>query len=62
MGDKLRSQSAGFWLVYRVENSKHWKVLNEYFQDSFSSAQNIFIINLDAILTLSYRPVAIAIL
>jgi len=37
-------------------------VLNEYFQNSFSSTQNIFIINLDAIVALSYRPVAIAIL
>ena len=31
------------------------------FQNSFSSAQNIFIINLDAIVALNYRPVAIAI-
>ena len=54
-----------FWEVQSIKSQNlqitDW-VLNEYFQNSFSSAQNIFTINLDAILALSYRPIAIAIL
>ena len=56
--------AADFWEVQSIKSQNLQitdGVLNEYFQNSFSSAQNIFI-NLDAILALSYRPVAIAIL
>jgi len=54
-----------FWEVQAIKSQNlqitDW-VPNEYFQNSFSSAQNIFIINLDAMVALGYRPVAIAIL
>ena len=50
-----------FWEVQSIKSQDlqitDW-VLNEYFQNSFSSAQKIFIINLDAIVALSYFSIS----